>query len=194
MALTERVKRILLAPKQEWAVIEAESTTPQQLYTGYVLPLAAIGPVAAAIGLSVFGVGFGAFHARIPFGAALRQAVVQYVLALVGVFVIGLVVDALAPSFGGQKSSVQALKVAVYSMTAAWLAGIFAVVPRLVFLGVVGLYSLYLLYLGLPVIMKVPADKALVYTAVVVVCAVVVLLITSAVAGALAWSPGRLVP
>jgi hypothetical protein len=194
MALIERAKKILLSPKQEWAVIDGEAATPQQLYVGYVLPLAAVGPLASMIGMSLFGVGIGPLHFRVPFGVAIRGAVVQYVLTLISIFVVALIIDALAPSFGGQKSSIQALKVAVYSMTAAWLAGIFAIIPMLAILGIVGLYSFYLLYLGLPVLMKAPADKAVVYTIVVVVCAVVLFLITSAVVGALGMGASRFMP
>lgn len=189
MALMERVKKILLSPKQEWTVIDGETATPQQLYLGYVLPLAAIGPLASLIGMSLFGMGIGPVHFRMPFGAALRMAVVQYILTLIAVFVVALLTDALAPSFGGQKSSIQALKVIVYSMTAAWIAGIFMIIPALGILSIVGLYSLYLLYLGLPVLMKVPADKAIVYTVVVVVCTVVLFFIIQAVGRALMGVP-----
>ena len=108
-----------------------------------------------------------------PLGSALASGVARYVLALIGVFVLALIIDALAPSFSGQKSRMQALKVAAYASTAAWCAGIFALVPPLAFLGVLGLYSLYLLHSGLPVLMKVPQDRAAGYTLVVVICAIV---------------------
>ena len=49
-------------------------------------------------------------------------------------------------------------------MTAAWLAGVFVILPALSILSILGLYSFYLYYLGLPKLMKAPADKALVYT------------------------------
>jgi hypothetical protein len=142
MRLTERVKNILFHPSQEWAVIEQESTSVSELYRSYVVPLTAIGPVALIIGLSAIG-----------------HAVVNYVLALAGVYVLALIIDALAPTFQGTKSNIQALKVAVYSSTPAWLAGVFILIPALGFLQILGLYSLYLLYLGLPVLMKAPRTR-----------------------------------
>jgi hypothetical protein len=170
----EHAREILLHPKQEWMRIEKEPTSVGDLYRKYIAPLAAIGPVAAIIGWSVFGIGVPfAGRYRMPLGSALASGVARYVLALIGVFVLALIIDSLAPSFSGQKSRTQALKVAAYASTAAWCAGIFALVPPLAFLGILGLYSLYLLYSGLPVLMKVPQDRAAGYTLVVVICAIV---------------------
>ena len=165
MSLMERAKNIVLQPKTEWPVIDAEQTSTGALYTGYIIPLAAIGPIAQIIGWSVFGMSLpfvGTF--RIPIGYAVRTAVITYVASLIGTFVLALIIDALAPTFGGQKNQMQALKVAAYSSTAAWLAGIFGIIPALAILGLLGLYSLYLLFLGLPILMKAPEDKAMGYT------------------------------
>jgi hypothetical protein len=174
----EHAREILLHPQQEWQVIDSESITVSDLYRKYVVPLAAIGPAAGVIGLSIFGIRVPFLgHYRMPFGSALASGIVRYVLALAGVFVLALVIDALAPTFGGTRNRIQALKVSAYASTAAWCAGIFALVPPLSFLGILGLYSLYLLYSGLPVLMKSPKEKATGYTVVVVVCAVVLFVV-----------------
>lgn len=174
MNLVERVKRILLSPKTEWSVIDTEPTTPIELYKQYIAPLAAIGPVAQLIGWLVFGVN----RYRPPILSALVTTIVVYVLTLAGIYVLALIIDALAPTFNGQRNQLQALKVAAYSNTAAWLAGIFGLIPALSPLIIIGsLYSLYLLYLGLPVLMKSPRDKALVYTGVVIIAGIVVFVV-----------------
>jgi hypothetical protein len=183
MNLVDRVKRILLSPRTEWEVIDAEQTTPAALYTGYIAPLAAIGPIAQLIGSTIFGIPLPLMGTyRVPLGSALTGAIIGYVLTLVGTYVLALIIDALAPTFDGQRNQIQALKVAAYSSTAAWLAGIFALIPLLGFLGLVGLYSLYLLYLGLPVLMKTPREKALPYTAVVILAAIVLFIIIGMIA------------
>jgi Yip1-like protein len=182
MALVDRVKAILLMPKNAWATIDSEPATVGSLYTGYAIPLAAIPAVAGFIGLSVIGIGVLGSRLKVPMGTGLTWAVVQYIGALVGVFVLALIIDALAPSFGGQKNQIQALKLAVYSATASWLAGIFNLIPGLAILGILGLYSLYLLFLGLPVLMKAPAEKALGYTIVVVISAVVIFMVIGMIA------------
>jgi Yip1-like protein len=193
MNLMERAKNIVLQPKTEWPVIDAEQTTTGALYTGYIIPLAAIGPIARIIGWSVFGMSLpfvGTF--RIPIGYAVRTAVITYVASLIGTFVLALIIDALAPTFGGQKNQMQALKVAAYSSTAAWLAGIFGIIPALAILGLLGLYSLYLLFLGLPVLMKAPEDKAMGYTVVVIICAIVLWIIIAAITRQFMWRPSAM--
>jgi hypothetical protein len=177
--IVSRVKAILMTPKTEWPVIAAETTTIADLYKSYVIILAAIPAIATFIGMSIIGMGF----FRMPIGTGLTMAVAMYIMALVGVFVIALIIDALAPTFGSTKDQIQALKTAVYSMTAYWVASIFTIIPGLgglvALLG--GLYGLYLLYLGLPFTMKTPTDKAVAYTAVTVVCSIVVMFVLNLV-------------
>lgn len=178
MNLVERVKRILLSPQTEWEVIDTEQTTTTELFTGYIAPLAAIGPIAQIIGFSVFGV----MGYRVPIGGALAYAIATYVLTLAGTYVLAIIIDALAPTFGGRPDRIQALKVAGYSWTAAWVAGIFVLIPALSILGILGLYSLYLLYLGIPRLMKSPKDRAVGYTLVVILSAIVLFVAIGAIA------------
>ena len=187
MNLVQRAKNIILTPKAEWAVIDNEQHTVQGLYTQYVMILAAIGPVAAFIGYSI--VGFGAW--RVPIGAGVAHMVVSYLLALGSVYVLALIIDALAPSFGGQKNFMQAFKVAAFAPTASWLAGIFGILPALSILAILGLYSLYLLYLGLPRLMKTPDEKAIPYLVVVIIAAIVLAVVIAGVAGLVIPSPVR---
>jgi len=191
MNVVERVKHVLLTPRTEWEVIEAEATSPAELYRGYILPLAAIGPVAQVVGFSVLGIRmpFGGAVYRIPIGSSIASAAVTYVLTLVGVYVLGLIIDGLAPTFGGTKNQVQALKTAAYSSTASWVSGIFTLIPGLRVLGILGLYSIYLLYLGLPVMMKSPSDRAGAYTGVVIVAAIVLFFIVGMIGGRLMGAP-----
>ena len=183
MTLLDRVKNILLTPREEWQVIDAEPTTPAELYKEYIVRLAAIGPVATAIGSLVFGYRAFGMSYRPAIGAVLSWAIVTYLLTLGGVYVLALIIDAVAPNFGGTSNQTQALKVAAYSSTASWVVGIFGLVPALSWLGILGLYSLYLLYLGLPVLMKAPEEKAMGYTVVVILAAILLFLVIGLVAG-----------
>jgi Yip1-like protein len=184
--LIERVKNILITPKTTWPVIAEEPATTKGIYMGYVLILAAIPALFGFIDSTLMGtrIPFGGVM-RLGVGTALAVAILTYVLSIVGVFIAALIVDALAPNFGGQKNSVQALKAVAYAYTASWIAGIGAIVPFLSWLIAIAgfVYSIYLLYLGLPPNMKVTQEKAAGYTAVVVVIAIVVGWITSLVAG-----------
>jgi hypothetical protein len=179
-SLIDRVKGILLQPKAEWTLIETEPATVGSLYTRYILLLAAIPAIAVAIGLARFAAGW-----------AIRLAITQYVAGLVSVYVLAFIIDALAPQFGGQKSQIQALKVATYSSTAAWVAGVFYLIPALSVLALLGgLYSLYLMFVGLPLLMKAPADRATGYTVVTIACAIIIWVLIGYVAGLVGGTGG----
>jgi len=174
MNLIERAQRILLQPQQAWPAIASEATDAATLFTRYAMVLAAIPAVCGFIGMSLIGMGGFGITIRVPFIAGLVNMVVSYGLSLAGIFVLGLVIDALAPTFGGQKSQIQALKVAVYASTAALLGGVFSLLPALAMLGLLAaVYSIYLLYTGLPVLMQSAPEKSVAYTAVVIVAAII---------------------
>jgi hypothetical protein len=183
--MVDRIKRLLMTPAAEWARIDSEPMTVKGIFTGWVVPLAAIGPVAGLIGMLVFGfLGY-----RPPITFALTTAVISYAMALIATYVLALIIDALAPSFGATKNPLSAMKVAAFSSTAAWIAGIFQLLPSIALLGaLLGLYSLYLLWIGLPLLMKAPADRAPTYVVVSIVVAIVVMVIAYAVAGAVTAS------
>jgi hypothetical protein len=191
MDLIGRVKNILLQPKAEWPVIETEQTSAQAIYTGYIMPLAAIGPVAILIGMSIVGIQVPFMGTmRMPLSSLVTQMLVSYVLGLVGVYVLALIINVLAPTFGGTSNQMQALKVAAYGATAAWVGGIFHLLPSLGLLGLLAaLYTLYLLYLGLPVLMKSPPERSLGYTVTVVIAAIVLFVVVGVISSAFVGFP-----
>jgi hypothetical protein len=181
MNLVQRVKNILLQPKSEWGVIAREPGDVGYLFTNYVCIVSAIPPVCSFIGTSI--IGFGPF--RIGIVSGLVHAVVIYVLGLVGVFVMAYVIDFLAGVFDGQKNLDNAMKVSTFAPTAAWICGVFNIIPALAVLGILGLYSIYLLHTGIAALMKPPAAKAIIYTIAVVVCLIVVWVVVFAIVGAI---------
>ena len=185
MTIVERARNICLTPNTEWGVIAAEASSPGTLVTGYVAPLAAIGAVAGFIGGSLVGRSLpylGTY--RVPIFSGLVFAVFTFCMTIVAVFVLSIIINALAPTFGGEQNSAQSLKLAVYSYTPAWIAAALQIVPLLgIFAIFAAFYGLYLLYLGIPRLMKSPEDKAVAYTAVVVVCAIVLSVVITLVGG-----------
>jgi hypothetical protein len=179
--LIARVKNILLTPKTEWPVIAAEPDSVVGLYKNYIVILAAIPAVITFLRYSVFGVTVpivgGTYHLSV--GAGITQMIVTYVVSLGVAYLMMLIIDALAPSFGGQKDQTQALKSIAYAYTASWVASILTLIGGLGFLIVLGagIYGIYLLYLGLPHTMKCPQDKAGGYAAVTIILAIVLSLV-----------------
>ncbi|MBT2185754.1 Yip1 family protein [Sphingobium nicotianae] len=192
-SIVERAKAIILKPKDEWPVIDRETTSSGDIFTRYAVPLAAIGPVALLIGSQLFGYGAFGITYRPSLMSSLSLAITSFVLGLIGLFALSFVADKLAPNFGGASSSRNAFKLVAYSMTASWLAGFFSIVPSLGFLGLLGLYSFYLFYTGAMPLMKVPVDKALTYTIVTAICMIVIYVcigaLTSAIGGLFGASP-----
>lgn len=182
--LVDRAKAIILSPREEWPKVAAEGKIAQEVFVGYAVPLAAIGPVASLIGGQVFGYGAFGISYRPGLVSAISTAVISYVLTLVGIFVLALIADFLAPKFGGTSNRTNAIKLVVYGTTASWLAGVFGLIPSLAFFSLLGLYSLYLYYTGATPMMKVPLDKAPGYTAVTIVCAIVLTLIVAPITAA----------
>lgn len=180
--MVERVKALLISPATEWDAIDKEPASIGGLYKNYVMILAAIPPLASMIHGILFGYSALGITYRPSIMGAVSTAVTQYVFALIGVAILAFVIDGLAPSFGAAKNRDQAFKVAAYTGTAVWVAGIFGLIPGLGFLAILGFYSLYLLYLGLPKLMKAPADKAIGYTVVTVLAAIVLNFVVAAVA------------
>lgn len=191
MSLIQRITDILLKPKETWPAIAQEPADVASIYSRYLLFVALIPAVCGFIGLSIVGVGGFGFNIRLPLLTGLVNMVVSYVLSLALVFLLALVTDALAPSFGGSKNQVNALKLVAYASTAGFVGGVFSLLPSLSMLGLLAsLYSVYLVYTGISLLMRCPPEKAAGYTAAVVVCGIVAMVLMGAVISFLMPRPG----
>ena len=187
MDLVSRAQAIILKPKEEWVKIKGEPAPVTQLFTSYAAVLALIPAIAQFIGYALIGTRVLTFGViRMNIGSALLRMVLYYIFALASVYVFGLVINALAPSFGSKQNAENAMKLAVYSMTPAWVGGIFYAIPALWILATLAsLYGIYILYLGFATpMMDTAKDKVVGYLVVsfivMVVLTVVVGLILSA--------------
>jgi hypothetical protein len=197
MDLVARVQGLLLKPKDEWEKIKGESLPVSTLFTSYAVFLAAIPSVCQFIGLSLIGRNIPwRGLTRYGFGRTLFYSIFLYALSLVSVYVLGIIINALAPTFSSKQNQENAMKIAVFSMTPAWIAGIFYLIPFLGWLAFLGsLYGIYLFYLGFTSsLMETPTDKVVGYVIVSIVVAVILMAIVWAVLGAvfLVGTVGRL--
>jgi hypothetical protein len=182
--MVRRAVRLLINPLPTWDEIADEDATIEAIYRRWVIPLAAIPAVCGAIGQLGFGTLhiFGIYYHR-SLVAVIGQALVGYALTLAGVYIMAVVIDELAIQFGGERSRTQAFKLAAYSGTAGWIAGVFGLLPGVggLFELLGGLYSLYLLYLGLPKLMRSDPMRTLTYFGLTLI----VLLVLGVLIGAL---------
>lgn len=188
MNLVERVKNILLSPVSEWETIKGETHTVAGLFTQYAMILAAIPALAGFIGFSMIGYSFGLGTFRLPIGYGLAYCVLSYVLSLVGVYILAMIIDMLSPNFGASKDMDAALKIAVFSMTPAWVGGIFLIIPSLSIIAMIaGLYGLYLLFLGIKQLKDVPSEKLMTFFIITIVVAIVIQIVINAVVHAIVF-------
>ncbi|WP_254063330.1 Yip1 family protein [Rhodanobacter sp. L36] len=166
-----------MTPRTEWPLVAAEPATTSSLYAGYIVILAALPAIAGFIKSSLIGTTVFGITVRTPMAMGVVGMLMSYALGLVLVYVMALIVNALAPTFNGQKDSVQALKTIAYAWTASWVAGIFVIIPWLGWMIALAgnIYAIYLLYVGLPHTMKCPPEKAAGYTAVSILIAFVLM-------------------
>jgi Yip1 domain len=191
MDIVERAKAITLNPAATWPVIEAEKHDVKSLFVPYMLILAAIPAISSFVGLSLVGMGGFGFRFRIPVASGLAMMVTTYILTLAMTFGMGWLTSVLAPTFGGQSNLVQGLKLAVFGGTPMLLAGILNAIPALGIVGLlVALYSLYVMYLGLPVLMKNPKEKTVVYMVVLILASIIAGVVLSMVNRAFSPSMG----
>ena len=186
MSLQTRVLAILVKPAEEWRTITAEPATVEVLMRGYAAPLSAIPAIAQFIGFSLIGISVPVFGGPIGIVRSFANAVVAWVLALVGAWIAALVIEKLAPTFQSTGNTAQALKLVVYSMTPIWVAGVLYLVPALgVLVVIAALYAVYLFYLGLAPVMSTPSDKVVPYMLVSALVIIVVSFVLGAITTAI---------
>jgi hypothetical protein len=188
MDIRPRVQGIILKPKEEWEKIKAEPATVADIFKSYLMIIAAIPAVAQFLGYWLIGLSLPfRGHIRMSFGFSLGRAIVSYILLLASVFILALIINALAPTFSSRPNQINALKLAAYSLTPYFVAGIFYIIPVLsVLVFVAGLYSLYVFYLGFKAgLMETPPQKIMGYFIITIVVAVVLILVVSLIVGAI---------
>jgi len=167
--ILSRAYGLLREPKKEWEQIRAEETTVPNILIGYVAPLAAIPPVCDLIGSTLFN-----RMLQVEPGDALVRAVITWVVTIALVYLLGFLINALADMFDAERDELSAHKIAAYSLTPAFLSGVFSLWPPLWWLSLFALAAMvFLMYRGLPILMKAPAEKALSYAATLTVAAAV---------------------
>ncbi len=186
MDIVERAKAMVMSPGVEWRAIDRESGDAGFLFVNYVAVLAAIPPIAEFLRRLLFGGVAARLHDLHHTGliGVLFGGLLRYLATFVALYIMSAIIDGLAPTFSAPKNRQSAMKLAVYSMTPVWLAGVFALIPGLGFLRVLAVfYAAYVFWLGLPILMRSPPDKTGPYALATIVSAILVSIVASAIVG-----------
>jgi hypothetical protein len=176
MNIVQRVTGMLMRPRPEWERVDHEPASTGGLIAGYAAILALLPLVGTVLAGLLFGGSLGASWFFV-------SAIVGYVVSLIVLFAMIFITKALAPNFGGIGSEAGAAKLLIFASTPIWVAGILNFLPGLNLLAMLAGFGFaaYLLYLGSGIVMKVPADKAVAFTAVVMVIWLLIGIVVGAV-------------
>jgi hypothetical protein len=163
-----RIKLIITNPNSEWEKIYNEPNDQTEIITKYAIPLIALGAITTFIGKAAMEV-YSVYE-------GFMLAITYFISTLAGIYISAIVISELAPNFETKKDYSASLKLIVYSATASLAAAVVASLhPGLSFIGLFGLYSVYLFWIGLPIILGTPEDKKIGF---VLISALVILAIT----------------
>jgi hypothetical protein len=157
-----RAKPILVSPQTAWPSLKRETESIESFYKTYLTYLIPITPVCTFVGAAIVS---GA-----PFFASVVMMVVSLVIGFLVPFLAAVVCEKVAPMCEGEVSRADALRLVGYSATPGYLAGVFSLIPVFGLIGsLIGLYSIYLFYLGVPVMTSVPQKQVIKFMAIVIV-------------------------
>lgn len=185
----ERVRDLLLHPRETWQKIKEENITAKDLVINFAAPMALIPSLSNLIGISIIGIRVPGGVARGPFFEALVGAVFGYIISIIGLFIGAWIIKWFSQHFASRSDFDLSMKLAVYSLVPMWLVGIFSLFPGLSILSILGLYGIYLLAIGLPILLDTPHDKVFIYTLTIVVSGIVVSVLTSIIVVGLFFGP-----
>ena len=158
----QRAFNIVFTPEKEWKNITSGHESLVSLFVGYVLPMVLLGSLALFIGYGFIGYDSFLIHLKgINWGWWF--GIRQFVSGIAVYFISSYVIDALATFFASTKNLTQSARLVAYSSTPFWISIIFKAFPLISFLSVLGLYGVYLFYLGLPVLKNTHPQKRVIY-------------------------------
>ncbi len=184
-------------PDKEWKEIRKEHASPFRIYAVYIWILAAISPICAYIATTQIGwqASTESQLIKLTQQSALQLSLLTYIAMLVGVFGLGWMIDWMAKTYGSQHDDYAAngIALAAYSCTPLFLAGFAVLYPvpwvnMCIFL-VAAVYAGYLIYDGLPIVMGITKEQAIMYCGAILTVALVYLVITR-VGTVILWSIG----
>lgn len=151
-----RAKEILSAPRAAWEQIKTEPLSGPHILWRYVAPMAIV--PAAAFYLRFF---FGKGRIWVHFFSTAVYFLLCLALAPVGAHVLAVIGRKLAV----EGESIDFQKLVAFSLTPAFLGGAFLLLPWLSGLTfLIAFYSLYLLNVGIPVLVRCPDEGALTFS------------------------------
>lgn len=183
----QRIKNMLLTPKNEWNVIASEPADIGKILINYFIPLLLIPTIAQILGWGLIGKSVGVLGYSVTikgWNIGLVNGISTFITSIAAVFVIAFIIDLLAPSFKSEKNLNRSFQLSAYSYTPSMVAGIFYIIPSLSILVILaGIYSLVLFYLGLQPLKATPKESQVSYFIVIIIVTILAFLLVGFLIG-----------
>ena len=178
--LLKHLPGLFFRPEHQWREIRRSTVSVSSIYFTLILFLGAIAPVCGYIGTTMVGwsVGDGPVI-KLTTASATKIAVVFYLAILIAVYAIGRMIHWMGDTYGFTRSLARCIALAAFAATPLMLVGAFLVMSNLWVIYLLGLpaliYSVYLLYTGVPIMLDVSKEKGFLLSSAVLAVGLVAL-------------------
>lgn len=164
----QRAKNFITSPVEEWQVIKEEQASRSGVVRNYVLPFIFLLAITTFLGIFLF-------RNYVTISIMVLGAVVTSLGAFLSIYISAYIINELAPRFESKKDFTSSFKLATYSYTAVFIThSIASLLLPLFFIVIFGLYSIYILWMGLGPMMETPKESRLIYG---IICSITILVV-----------------
>ncbi len=185
---------IIFNPLPEWRRFSERSESEFKAIIPYLLIMASLPSIAWFYGTTEIGwrIGDGDLI-KLTTESATRIAIALYVAMIICICSVGYAVHWMAETYNAQSSLMRGIGLTALTATPFFILGLSGFYPHFwadLILFIVGIcWSVYLLYKGIPIAMKIPEDQGFMYASALVAVGCVILILML-VATTILWSNG----
>lgn len=178
--LLKHVPGLFIKPENEWKTIRGKKTSVKEVYLTLVLLLAAIPPLCGYIGTTMVGwqIADGPV-VQLTDRSAIKISILFYLAILISIYAIGRMIHWMGETYGFNRTVARCVQLAAFTVTPLMLIGVFLLFSEIWVIYLIGLpalvYSVYLLYTGVPIMLDVPRDKGFLLSSAVLAVGLVAL-------------------
>ncbi|MDZ7369766.1 MAG: YIP1 family protein [candidate division KSB1 bacterium] len=186
--LIQELKELVQNPTEVFLRLKNDGRSVFDVLSDPLVHFAAIPAAAGFVGKVFVGQSKGLTeYEHVSFFSGLIWAVLLFILSIVGVYFLAFVVSRAAEQLYGKADETAAFKLVVYSYIPLFALGIFSILPALSGLYILGLYGIYLFYVGSQILLECPEEKALTLTVISSLAGILTAVLTQRIAVSLVF-------
>ena len=164
---------IMFSPTATWEAIRDQEDSVLMTYLKFVLPISLLPAVAWYFGSAVIGWELGDRTIRLTSTSAMQIMALFYLAMLIGTGMLGFMVHWMSETYEADTSTPgKGVMIAAYTLTPMYLCGATGFYPMLwldMLLGcAAAAYAVYLLYIGVPIVMRIPSERGFLFASAMV--------------------------